>query len=291
MLCDMHVHYNCSDGSVPPEKLVDEAKKEGLSAIALCDHNTVSGLKRFTNAGKNSGVATVAGVEITSAYNGKEVHILGLFLKESQYPIIEKFLEQINARKIESNRRLANRLNEGGYDISYDSVLKIAENAIPNRVHFAKELLAKGYVSSIEDAFENILAEGGAFCEQSKKVDSLEVIRFLRSIDAVTVLAHPFLNFSIAELREFLHKAKQCGLMGMETIYSLFSKEETALAQEIAKEFGLISSGGSDFHGINKPGIKMGHGKDNISIPYEVYETLKEASLFPPKRITDESIV
>lgn len=291
MLCDMHTHSNCSDGSFSPEELIEEAKKEGIAAIALCDHNTVSGLTRFINAAKESGVIAVPGVEITSAYKGKEVHILGLFLKECHYQKIANYLEQINIRKIESNKLLAKRLNEGGYVISYDAVLKIAGKAIPNRVHFAKALFAKGYVSSVAEAFDTILAEDGEFYKPAKKLDSLEVIRFLQAVDAVTVLAHPFLNFSKTELCEFLQKAKQYGLVGMETIYPLFSKEDSALAQEIAKEFALIASGGTDFHGINKPDIKLGRGKHNIFVPYEVYENLRRASRFPPKQITDESVV
>ena len=279
MLCDMHTHSNCSDGSFSPEELIEEAKKEGIAAIALCDHNTVSGLTRFINAAKESGVIAVPGVEITSAYKGKEVHILGLFLKERHYQKIANYLEQINIRKIESNKLLAKRLNEGGYVISYDAVLEIAGKAVPNRVHFAKALFAKGYVSSVAEAFDTILAEGGEFYKPAKKLDSLEVIRFLHDVDAVTVLAHPFLNFSKTELCEFLQKAKQYGLVGMETIYPLFSKEDSALAQEIAKEFALIASGGSDFHGINKPDIKLGRGKHNISVPYEVYENLRRSLL------------
>ncbi len=277
MLCDMHIHSNCSDGSFPPEELINEAKKEGIKAIALCDHNTVSGLTRFVNASKNSGVIAVPGVEVTSAYNGKEVHVLGLFLKESQYPKIAEYLEQINVRKIENNQMLAKRLNEGGFAINYEAVLNIAGDAIPNRVHFAKALLEKGYISSVSEAFETVLAENGVFYKPAEKLDALEVVRFLRSVGAVPVLAHPFLNFSLEELKVFLPKAKKCGLVGMETVYPLFSKEEAALAKSLAKEYGLIPSGGSDFHGTNKPDIKMGRGKDNITVPYQFYENLKKS--------------
>ena len=274
MLCDMHVHSDCSDGSFSPEELIVEAQREGIKAIALCDHNTIAGLVRFANAAKNSDVIAVPGVEVTAAYEGKEVHILGLFLKEKYYPEITEYLAQINIRKIENNKLLTSRLNAGGFAICYASVLEIAGTAIPNRVHFAKELVEKGYAASISDAFETILAENGEFYKPAEKIDALEVIRFLSSVNAVPVLAHPFLNFSGEKLREFLPKAIKCGLVGMETIYPLFSKEESVSAQEIAKEYGLAASGGSDFHGTNKPDIKMGHGKNNIAVPYQFYENL-----------------
>ncbi len=291
MLCDMHIHSNCSDGSFSPEELINEAKKEGIKAIALCDHNTISGLTRFVNASKDSGVIAVPGVEVTSAYKGKEVHILGLFLKESQYPRIAEYLEQINIRKIENNKLLAKRMKEGGFAINYEAVLNIAGDAIPNRVHFAKALLEKGYVSSVSEAFETVLAENGVFYKPAEKLDALEVVRFLRSVGAVPVLAHPFLNFSYAELCKFLSKAKKCGLVGMETVYPLFSEEEADLAKSLAKEYGLIPSGGSDFHGTNKPDIKMGRGKDNITVPYQFYENLKKASDSLPNQITDEAVL
>ncbi len=278
-LCDMHIHSNCSDGSFSPEELIGEAQKEGIKVIALCDHNTVSGLTRFMDAAKGSGVIAVPGVEITSAYEGKEVHVLGLFLKESLYPEITEYLEQINTRKIKNNELLTKRLQEGGFDINYDLVVEIAGEAIPNRAHFARALFEKGYVSSESEAFESILDEDGGFYRPAEKLDSLEAIRFLHSVDAVAVLAHPFLNFSKEELLEFLPKAKKCGLMGMETIYPLFSNEETSLAESLAKEYGLIPSGGSDFHGTYKPDIKMGRGKDNITVPYQFYKNLKEVSL------------
>ncbi len=286
MLCDMHIHSNCSDGSFSPEELIAEAKKEGIKAIALCDHNTVSGLTRFVSAAKDSGVIAVPGVEVTSAYQGKEVHIVGLFLKENQYPKIAECLELINIRKAENNKLLAKRLNEGGFAINYDAVLNIAGDAIPNRVHFAKVLLMQGYVSSVSEAFETILPENGKFYKPAEKPDALEVIRFLHSVNAISVLAHPFLNLSKEELPDFLSKAKKYGLIGMETIYPLFSKEQTVLAERLAKEYGLIPSGGSDFHGINKPDIKMGREKNNIAVPYRFYENLKKMSDSLPKQIT-----
>ncbi len=278
MLCDMHIHSDCSDGSLSPEELIAEARKEGIKAVALCDHNTVSGLTRFTDAARDSGVIAVPGVEITSAYRGKEVHVLGLFLKENRYAEIAKYLDQINERKIENNKLLTERLKAGGYDIDSSAVAEIAGDAIPNRVHFARVLMERGYVASVAEAFDTVLAEGKGFYKSAEKLEALEVVRFLRSVEAVPVLAHPFLNFSPEVLREFLPKAKECGLLGLETVYSLFGDEETALASRLAEEHGLVCSGGSDFHGINKPDIKIGRGKGNISVPFEVYEGLKKVS-------------
>ncbi len=274
--CDLHIHSNCSDGTFTPEQLIEIAKESNLKAIALTDHNTIVGLNRFLEAAKDSGVIAVPGVEVTTAYQGKEVHILGLFLKEEYYDELTEYLAEINRRKEENNRMLAKTLRDAGYDLEYEQMKKKHPGIIPNRVHFALELVEKGVISTVSEAFETILAEGGAYYKPAMKLDTLDVIRFLNSIDAVTVVAHPLFNLTVEELHDFLPKAKACGLKGMEVIYTLHSEEDTKIAYELADTYGLLISGGSDFHGTNKPDIKMGRGKDNIEIPFEVYEHLKQ---------------
>ncbi len=290
MLCDMHIHSNCSDGTFSPEELIEEAKANNIKAIALCDHNTILGLERILAAAKNNNVEVVPGVEVTTAFEGDEVHILGLFLKQKHYPQITKYLAQINEHKIANNKTLAETLNKNGFDVDYDAILANSGEAVPNRVHFARELMAKGYVSSISEAFDIILAENGDYYKPAEKLDALEVIAFLNSVEAIPVLAHPLLNLSYEKLCKFLPEAKKRGLIAMETIYPLFSKTDSDLAKKLAKDYGLFQSGGSDFHGSNKPEIKIGRGKDNIFVPYETYENLKKVALCRPKQITDETI-
>ncbi len=274
--CDLHIHSNCSDGTFTPEQLIEIAKESNLKAIALTDHNTIVGLNRFLEAAKDSGVMAVPGVEVTTAYQGKEVHILGLFLKEEYYDQLTEYLAEINRRKEENNRMLAKTLSEAGYNLEYEQMKKKHPGIIPNRVHFALELVEKGVISTVSEAFESILADGGAYYKPAMKLDTLEVIRFLNSIEAVTVVAHPLFNLTVEELHDFLPKAKNCGLKGMEVIYTLHSEEDTKIAYELADTYGLLISGGSDFHGTNKPDIKMGRGKDNIEIPFEVYKNLAD---------------
>ena len=148
-----------------------------------------------------------------------------------------------------------------------------------NRVNFAHALLEKGYVSSVGEAFECLLAKDGGFYEEPPHLPVFEVLDFLSSIGAVSVLAHPFLSFkNEEEMRAFLPEAKKHGLCAMETVYSKYSEETTARAREIAREFGLLQSGGSDFHGAAKPDISLGTGKGNLAVPIELLEALaKEA--------------
>ncbi len=270
-ICDLHTHSNCSDGSYSPEKLIGIAEKAGISAIALCDHNTVSGLSRFEGAAKGSGVIAVPGVEVTAGYDGKEVHIVGLFVRETVRNTLCEYLDTVNVRKKKANRDLIGRLAKAGYEIDYEAVDAIAGEAIPNRVHVARALMAKGYIASVEEGFFGILSEKAGFYKSAERLDAFEVIAFLRSLGIVPILAHPLLNLSEEALRGFLPSAKEAGLLAMEVYYGGYTDEQVALAKSIAEEFDILPSGGSDFHGDNKPENRMGKGK----VPFEVFEALR----------------
>ncbi len=275
MICDLHVHSTYSDGTLTPAELVRLAEKQNISAVALCDHNTVDGLKDFINAGKNSDVITIRGIEISTEFNNKERHILGLFLPEEKYEEISHMMGKIKVFKEESNENLVRNLRNGGYMIDYDEIKSKNVGAYINRAHIAKALVEKGYFESINESFDKVLSPDGQFYTPSKRFKALEIIQYLSSIGAVPVCAHPFLGMDTPEVDEFLEFAKQNGLVGMETIYSLYDQETEKIAKMLAEEHGLLQSGGSDFHGDNKPDISMGVGKGNLTIPYEFYEKLK----------------
>lgn len=272
--CDLHVHSTFSDGTYHPKEILRLAKDANLSAIALTDHNTVDGLDFFLKEGENSGIECITGVEISSEYKGKSIHIIGLFLKQKDFPLIKDFLKIPQKRKEESNELLAKRLNEKGYEIDYEQI-KLQANGQINRVHFANALIAKGYVDSVEKACQTILSEDGGIYIPPKRLTAEEAIRFIRSVNAVPVLAHSLLDLDREELTEFLYEAKKCGLLAMETRYSKYDGEEETFSEKIAKEFGLLSSGGSDFHGENKPNIKLGVGEGSLCVPYAFVEKLK----------------
>jgi len=259
-----------------PAELVRLAEKQNISAVALCDHNTVAGLKDFINAGKNSDVITIPGIEISTEFNNKERHILGLFLPEEKYEEISHMMGKIKVFKEESNENLVRNLRNGGYMIDYDEIKSKNAGAYINRAHIAKALVEKGYFESINEAFAKVLSPDGQFYTPSKRFKALEIMQYLSSIGAVPVCAHPFLGMDTPEVDEFLEFAKQNGLVGMETIYSLYDQETEKIAKMLAEEHGLLQSGGSDFHGDNKPDISMGIGKGNLVIPYEFYEQMKD---------------
>ena len=275
LLCDLHTHSTFSDGSCSPKELLETAKAAGLVAVALTDHNTVDGLKTFLTDGKNYGIEAVAGVEISCDYNGKELHVLALFI-ENRLSEMQKFLEISKSRKEESNKLLAENLVNKGYKIDYEQI-KLQTVGSINRVHFANELIKKGYIKTVKEGFYTVLSENAGFYLPPKRLTVFEVIDFIKTINAISVLAHPLLNLTKEELIEFLPEAKQMGLKAIETRYSKYSIEEQEFCTRVAKDFGLLESGGSDFHGANKPDIKIGVGQGGLQVPYKFLEAIKNS--------------
>ena len=275
MYCDLHVHSHFSDGTWSPEELVAEAERLGLDAVALCDHNTVDGVPRFMAAGQGSSVQTVAGIEFSTDFQGTELHILALFVQPEHYDTINAMMEDWKKKKEQSNIDLVAALNRAGYDISYAEIREKGNGYI-NRAHIAAELTKKGYTESAQDAFKKLLNPSKGFYQPPEKLLAYDIIRFIKSIGAVAVLAHPFLNLDEAGLRSFLPKAVACGLDGMEVLYPKYKPEQTVLAERIAEEFGILGSGGSDFHGDNKPDIAMGSGRGTLAVPTEYLLKLRQ---------------
>lgn len=274
-LCDLHVHSNHSDGTCTPAQLIALARAQGLSAIALCDHNTISGLPGFLSAAEGSGVRAVPGIEFSTEYGNTELHILGLFIQPRHYAAINDLLAAYQAKKEASNLALAQALNRAGYDIDYSAV-KARTKGTPNRAHFAAEMVDKGYIANIREGCLTILSPANGLYVPPKRPGAFETIAFIRSIGAVSVLAHPFLNLKEPDLRRFLAQAVSWGLDGMETLYSTFDDTLTARAKSVAADFGLKESGGSDFHGDNKPDIAMGSGRGKLSVPLDFLHILED---------------
>ncbi len=274
MICDMHAHSYFSDGTDSPEELVRLAADMGIGALALTDHNTVSGLDRFIEAARLYGISAVPGIEFSTDYNDTELHMLGLFISEKHYSEITDFVAPMMKRKAEANDELVRKLAADGYIIDYERAKSQAGGHL-NRAHIATELIAGGYVSTPAEAFETLLKKNGKYYTVAKRIDVFRVISYIKSIGGVAVLAHPFLELTEAELRTFLPKAKAAGLDGIEVYYSKFNRETCELAKKIADEYGLLASGGSDYHGWRKPGVTLGCGSEGLTIDGKIYDSLK----------------
>lgn len=276
MICDLHIHSTFSDGTFTPDEIIDRASKLGISAIALTDHNTIDGLPDLIASANEKKIDIVPGAEFSVDYNGKELHLLALFIKPQYFGEVTALMSDVLARKEESNINLVDALVKAGFELNYDEIKATTPNGKINRAHIATAMMKKGYVSSVNEAFETYLSKSGVYYKEPPRINIFEMLDFIKSIGAVSVLAHPFLNLSKDELLEFLPIAKQGGLVGMECYYSLYDEDTTATSLSLANKFDLLPSGGSDFHGSRKPDIELGIGKGNLKIPYEWYKALKE---------------
>ncbi len=268
--CDLHTHSVFSDGTYTPGELVAQAKRLGL-IVALTDHNTVAGLPDFMDAARTLGVTAVPGVEFSTEHKGKELHLLGLFVFLEHYAAVERMVREQHVLKEISNMELVERLNQAGYLIDYAKVKGRNPNGNANRAHVAAELLEQGYVTSVREAFDTVLSDHGGFYVPPSRLQLMDVIKELRRIGVLPVLAHPLQELTEAELRALLPSAIEAGLIGMETMHSSYTTETISLAEAIAQEHHLLSSGGSDFHGSVKPEISLGTGRGGLCIPEKIY--------------------
>ena len=278
MPIDLHLHSTHSDGTLTPAEIIAKAKSLGLSTVALTDHNTVSGLWDFLNEAEKQGVTAVAGTELSTVYKGQEIHLLGLFIPTEAFPAVTALTEDYLTRKEQSNRDLVARLAADGYKVDYDAIQNATPDGNVNRALIAKALLAGGYVPSVKAAFNTLLGEGMGYYTPPTRPDFFDTIRFLRSIHAVPVWAHPLQYIDEATVREALPEAVEAGLVGMEVMHSSYDEATVTAAKALADEFGLLCSGGSDFHGAVKPDVHMGIGSregTEANIPDEYGESLR----------------
>lgn len=273
-ICDLHIHSTFSDGTDTPTQLIDLASAAGLSAVALCDHNTVAGLPELIAAARGREVEAVPGVEFSTEYLGTELHVLGLFIRPEHYGTVTQVLDAMLLRKEQSNIALVEALKKADIYVDYTAIKAHASGNV-NRALIAAEMVRLGYCGSVKEAFSKWLSPKRGYYQPPKRLDAFEAIRFIKSIGATAVLAHPFLNLDEEALRVFLKTAKECGLDAIEAHYSMFTPAQTALARQVAEDFGLKISGGSDYHGSNKPHIQIGKGQGDLRVSMELLEQLR----------------
>lgn len=274
-LIDLHTHSTCSDGSMTPAELVKHAAQNGLAAIALTDHDTVSGVEEAVEAGERYGVEVVPAIEF-SVKSKTETHILGYFI-DIHNPDLKEILGEIIEKRIERNVMTAQLLQNLGFDVTLEEAASLAPGGIVGRAHFARVMLNKGYVSSVKEAFEKYLSSGKPAYFGNQKLEAKTAIEAIHSAGGVAFLAHPHLiKISDESLENFLIELKSYGLDGLEGYYTDYDEEMQEKFQAMAKRHGLNLSGGTDFHAAMKPHISIGKGTGNMAIPYSVLEKIKE---------------
>jgi len=275
-LIDLHTHSTASDGTFSPEELVYLAKKEKIQALALTDHDTIDGLKPAYNTAKDLDLPFLCGVEISIKFEGPgHFHLLGYFL-EPEIPKINDTLLKLKKAREERNKKMIEKLNNLGIEITLEELKEIAQGEI-GRPHIANLLVKKGIVKSFEEAFQKYLKKGALAYVPKALLLPEEGIKLILEAKGIPVLAHPItLKLNLLELKKYIKLLKNFGLMGIEVFYPEHTIDFTKFLIECAKELGLLLTGGSDFHGENKPDIKLGKGLNNLNVPFECYKNLEK---------------
>ena len=274
-LVDLHVHSDKSDGSLSPCALVDLALLKGLSAFALTDHDTTAGLQEAMAAGQAKGIEVIPGIEFSTEYGGRDIHIVGLFLDENA-PAFRAHIREFVQSRIWRNKKLCARLQEAGIYIPYEALLDTFPDCVIPRGHYARYLLDKGYVKSLKEAFDRYLGDHTPYFVPREKITPRQAVELILQTKGIPVLAHPLLYHMGKEALETLvRRLADAGLVGIEVFYSTHSEGETRQMQQLASRFGLLPSGGSDFHGKAKPDLEMGTGYGRLVVPQSVLDGLK----------------
>ena len=277
-MIDLHIHTSASDGTYSPKAIVGLAHKQKLKAIAITDHDTIEGNAEAAREGKKIGLEVIPGVEISVEWDNSSIHILGYYIDRTEKGLSSELNNLIRYRE-ERNPKIIEKLNSLGIDISYDEVKIAAGEGTIGRPHFARILIEKRYVKNDNEAFKKYLQRGAPAYVDKKRLSPEEGIQLIKEAGGIAVLAHPFMIDSIGEneMEELILKLKQMGIGGIEVLYPTHTVQQTLQLKTIAEKYNLLITGGSDFHGKQKPNIHLGTGFGKLRVPYELVIRMKKA--------------
>ena len=272
---DLHVHSNASDGTFSPSQVVELAKNAGLDAFALTDHDTTAGVPEALEKGRDLNIEVIPGIEVSSSFDGTEIHILGLFVN-SDDPVLAAMLEKMRISRDRRNEKMLENLAADGISFTKEELCGDNPDTIITRAHIAHALVAKGICSGMDQAFKKYLQYGGRYCPQKEHLSPEEVVKTLISNGAFVALAHPFqYKFGDKKTEELIAHMADLGMKGLEVYHSSNNKLESMKLQEMAVRHHLLPTGGSDFHGSNKPDISIGTGRGGLRVSSLLLDAIK----------------
>jgi len=282
-MIDLHTHSTVSDGSMTPEEVIRHAKKSGLKAVALTDHDEIKGVEAAVSEGQLLGIEVVPGIEL-SVKSETETHILGYFI-DYKNPALLHAIEEARKVREERTMEVCRNLTSYGMPIKYEEVVEAAEGGMTSRGHIAYVMVQKGYAESIKEAFKKHLAYGCPGYSTKQYLSAAEAVELINKAGGRAYVAHLHLICKEDdEMRKFLCELKEAGLAGVEGYYTEYTGEMQEKYQKMAAELGLAISGGTDFHADIKPHIAIGSGYGNLEIPYSVLENMKKEAAIAIKK-------
>ncbi|HEY6629212.1 MAG TPA: PHP domain-containing protein, partial [Acidimicrobiia bacterium] len=276
MAVDLHSHSTASDGSEKPAALVEQAMEVGLTALALTDHDTLDGIADASTAAATAGLELIPGTELSLEYDQGGMHLVVLWLDSGRGPL-QDHLEELRKGRNHRNELMADRLTELGMPVTVEEILEEGGAGSIGRPHIAAVMMRKGYVETIEEAFELWLTSGKPAYVERPRLTPEEAIRLARESGAVPIVAHPHtLGINRAhEMADLLTRLIAAGLVGLEAFCASYRRHEREGYADLARRFGLIPSGGSDYHGTYKPGLSLGTGYGDLVVPDAVVDELR----------------
>lgn len=277
---DLHTHSTCSDGSYSVRELIDYAHEKELAAIALTDHDTIDGDDEAVSYGKEKypEMEVIPGIEFSTVNEGKDVHIVGLYINTKDQAFKDKLATFKNAR-VERNIKMCKKLTEGGLPMTYEELTEAFPNTAITRAHYAKFMLEKGYIKSRQEAFDRYIGDNCPYFVPRENITPEMAIELILENGGVPILAHPVIyHMSDAKLEALVVRLKEAGLKGLEAIYTTYEAYEERQMKELAQKHDLLISGGSDFHGSNKVGIDLAVGYGSLFVPEELLMPIKKSA-------------
>jgi predicted metal-dependent phosphoesterase TrpH len=275
-MIDLHSHTDQSDGTFTAAELVAEAVRIGLKALAITDHDTMAGYDQAVPFARAAGLRLICGIELSTKYQGVSVHLLGYFPAQPPSAEFRDWLTFLLESRRDRNRRLIQKLVSLGIPITLEEVEAYGKT-LTARPHFARVLIKKGFAKDIQDAFDKYLDEGSQGYVQRHDIPIQEAIERIRGAGGVSSLAHPVrvAKNNWETLARYVGELAGMGLQAIEVYHSDHSPENVAYYKSLAERFGLGITGGSDFHGGNKPMIALGTGcRNNLNVPDELADKL-----------------
>ena len=282
MAVDLHTHSTASDGSDPPGRVVELALEAGLSALALTDHDTLEGVAAASQAASSTDLELIPGVELSLGYDHGGLHLVVLWLEPGPGPLQDR-LAGLQRGRDGRNLQIVEILTRLGMPVTMEEVEEEAGGGSVGRPHIAAVMVAHGYVPDIRTAFDLWLGRGKPAYAERDRLDPGEAIDLARESGGVPVLAHPHtLGITNAPaMADLLTGLKRAGLVGLEAVYSGYRRHEREGYSDLARRFGLVPSGGSDYHGAYKPGLMLGSGFGDLVVPESLLEQLREHAARP----------
>ncbi|MEA2012255.1 MAG: PHP domain-containing protein [Verrucomicrobiota bacterium] len=277
---DLHTHSSVSDGTFSPTELANEAKRVGLRAIALTDHDTTDGIADFTKTCEKNGIEGIPGVEISTSWYSSSLHIVGLFI-DPDNGVLNKLLSEIRENRDLRNRKMVSKLNKLDYRITLEELIEESgDEKVIGRPHFAAILIRKGYFETPSEVFNELLGDRKkGFVPRYLPMPGVG-ISAIHAAGGLAIWAHPYSmqNVPCSVTRKTCKTLIKHKLDGIECYYTSFSDKDRENAMTMVRDYNLLVSGGSDFHGKNTPDVVLGLGNkkfETLRIPYSLVENMK----------------